>query len=163
MTPGELTHIDLWGKYSIHSIQGNYYYVVLVDNNSHWITINYLKEKNQATRYIKNYQMQKLQRLACLAIVGGMKSMPTDLLNAHTGLHPIELTLLRICHRATIRLCTLPTSHPLHAVTQSAFRSPPQKHHEPISYALQIFELNPHKFEMIAPNTTPPTYTPKFR
>jgi len=55
------------------------------------------------------------------------------------------------------------TSHPLHAVTQSAYRAPPQKHCEPISYALQIFELNPHKFETIAPNTTPPMYTPKFK
>ena len=55
MAPSELTHIDLWGKYSIRSIQGNYYYVVLVDDNSHWVTVNYLKEKNHAARYIKNY------------------------------------------------------------------------------------------------------------
>jgi len=53
--PGDLTHIDLWGKYAIRSIHGNYYYVVLVDDNSRWITIHYLKEKNQAAKYIKNY------------------------------------------------------------------------------------------------------------
>ena len=53
--PGELTHIDLWGKYAVRSIQGNYYYVVLVDDASRRVAVHYLKEKNQAARYIKNY------------------------------------------------------------------------------------------------------------
>ncbi|KAF9460598.1 hypothetical protein BDZ94DRAFT_1141706, partial [Collybia nuda] len=30
--PGELTHMDLWGKYSIASINGNQYYIVFVDD-----------------------------------------------------------------------------------------------------------------------------------
>jgi len=45
--PGELTHINLWGKYSICSIQGNYYYVVLVDNQNRKpkaIRVNHRKE-----------------------------------------------------------------------------------------------------------------------
>jgi len=50
--------------------------------------------------------MMKLQRFASLAIVGRMKSTPTDLLDVHAGLLPIELTLLCICHRAAVRLCT---------------------------------------------------------
>jgi len=29
---GDLTHIDLWGKYAIRSINGNQYYIVLVDD-----------------------------------------------------------------------------------------------------------------------------------
>ena len=29
---GDLTHIDLWGKYTIRSVNGNQYYIVLVDN-----------------------------------------------------------------------------------------------------------------------------------
>jgi hypothetical protein len=29
---GELTHIDMWGKYHIASIQGNQYYIVYVDD-----------------------------------------------------------------------------------------------------------------------------------
>ena len=32
--PGELTHIDLWGKYALCSLQGNQYYIVFVDNAS---------------------------------------------------------------------------------------------------------------------------------
>ena len=37
--------------------------------------------------------MNKLQRMASLGIMGGMKLTPTDLLDAHTGLLPIDLTL----------------------------------------------------------------------
>ena len=31
---GELTHIDLWGKYDIKSINGHQYYILLVDEVS---------------------------------------------------------------------------------------------------------------------------------
>ena len=68
-------------------------------------------------------QMTKLQRLASLAIVGGMKSTPTDLLDAHAGLFPIKLTLLHICHRAAVQLCTLPAMHPLHPLVKATHRS----------------------------------------
>ena len=43
---GDLTHIDLWGKYSIKSINGNYYYVVMVDDAQRYIWVEFLKEKN---------------------------------------------------------------------------------------------------------------------
>ena len=69
------------------------------------------------------YQMIKLQRLASLAIVGGMKSTLTDLLDVHAGLLPVKLMLLCICHRATVRLCTLPDTHPLHPLVWASHRS----------------------------------------
>jgi len=52
---GELTHIDLWGKYSIHSLQEQQYYIVFVDDAAQWIGVDFLKEKNQAGRMVKNY------------------------------------------------------------------------------------------------------------
>ena len=103
-------------------------------------------------------QMGKLQRLASLSIVGGMKSTPTDLLDAHAGLLPIELTLLCYCHRATIRLCTLPPVHPLHPLVRATHQSHNGKHQDPIKAALRIFELDPHKFETVTPDITPPAY-----
>jgi hypothetical protein len=30
----QLTHIDLWGKYPVNSIQGHQYYILFVDNYS---------------------------------------------------------------------------------------------------------------------------------
>ena len=102
--------------------------------------------------------MGKLQRLASLSIIGGMQSMLTDLLDAHAGLLPIELTLLCFCHRATIRLCTLPPTHLLHPLVHAARQSHNKKHQDSIKTALRIFELDPCKFETVTPDVTPPTY-----
>jgi hypothetical protein len=38
MHPGDLTHIDIWGKYNVASINGCQYYLLMVDNTSQFIT-----------------------------------------------------------------------------------------------------------------------------
>jgi hypothetical protein len=40
---GELTHVDLWGKYDIKSIHGNQYYLLLIDDAARHITVEFLK------------------------------------------------------------------------------------------------------------------------
>jgi hypothetical protein len=52
---GELTHIDLWGKYDVKSIHSNLYYLLLIDNASHYTTVEFLKTKSQATQKIQDY------------------------------------------------------------------------------------------------------------
>jgi hypothetical protein len=52
---GDLTHIDLWGKYAIRSINGSQYYIILVDDTQRHITVEFLKEKNQASQAVMNY------------------------------------------------------------------------------------------------------------
>ena len=53
--PGELTHADLWGKYDIASINGCYYYLLLIDDATRYITVYFLKSKDRATLQTKNY------------------------------------------------------------------------------------------------------------
>jgi hypothetical protein len=55
---GELTHIDLWGKYNITSINGSYYYLLMVDNAARYNTIVSLKSKDQAAQHVINYLTQ---------------------------------------------------------------------------------------------------------
>ena len=55
--PGELTHIDLWGKYCVESINGNQYYIVFVDDAGWFTTVNFLKAKSEAVQKVKNYLM----------------------------------------------------------------------------------------------------------
>ena len=50
--PGELTHIDLWGKYEVTSINGHQYYIVLVDDASRFVTVDFLKGKDQAAQIV---------------------------------------------------------------------------------------------------------------
>ena len=109
------------------------------------------------------WQMTKLQRMASLGIVGGMRSTLTDLLDAHTGLLPIDLTLFWICHRAAVRLCSLPPSHPLHSIVWAAHLSQNKKHINLIKSTLRIFKLDPQKFEMISPDTTPLEHLAKIK
>jgi GAG-pre-integrase domain len=51
-TIGILTHIDLWGKYQIQSIHGNQYYILFVDDYTRYVTVQFLKGKNQAVQHI---------------------------------------------------------------------------------------------------------------
>jgi len=52
---GELTHMDLWGKYDVASIHRNQYYLLLIDDAARYITVEFLKTKDQAAQKIKNY------------------------------------------------------------------------------------------------------------
>jgi ribonuclease HI/endonuclease/exonuclease/phosphatase family metal-dependent hydrolase len=93
--------------------------------------------------------LQKTQRIATLAITGTLRSAPTDLIDAHAGLLPMELALLKACHRATVRMITLPNAHPLHRIITRAKRDPPEKHLSPIDQLLKILKLRNKKLETI--------------
>ena len=53
--PGELTHIDLWGKYDIASINKNQYYILFVNDATRYITVRFLKRKTEAVQQVQNY------------------------------------------------------------------------------------------------------------
>ena len=53
--PGDLTHIDLWGKYDTTSINGNRYFLLMVDDSTRFITTEFIKEKKEAAQKVKNY------------------------------------------------------------------------------------------------------------
>ena len=53
--PGELTHVDVWGKYDVASINGHSYYLLLVDDALRYITVQFLESKDQAAQKIMNY------------------------------------------------------------------------------------------------------------
>jgi len=48
--PGELTHINMWGKYRISSINRNQYYVVFVDDHGGFTSLDFTKLKEQASK-----------------------------------------------------------------------------------------------------------------
>ena len=95
--------------------------------------------------------LEKTQHLAMTAITGTMRSAPTDLLDAHAGLLPMELALKKACYRAILRTLTLPQSHPLHRIIRKAKRHPPEKHLGPLDELIRIFKLRNINFETIDP------------
>ncbi|PPQ93503.1 hypothetical protein CVT25_005244 [Psilocybe cyanescens] len=108
-------------------------------------------------------QLTQIQRKAALAIAGGLRSTPNELIDAHAGILPMELTLLKICHRATVRMATLPEQHPLHTTIRSTKQiTPNTRYKTPIENLLRIFEIDPNRFEIIYPARTSPTYHAPF-
>jgi ribonuclease HI len=81
--------------------------------------------------------------------MGTLRSSPTDLIDAHAGLLPMELTLRKACHRAMIHSLSLPDSHPLHKIIKRAKRHPPEKNLGPLDQLLKIFKLRNTTFEYI--------------
>jgi hypothetical protein len=53
--PGELTHIDVWGKYDTVSIGGYQYYILLVDDGARYVTVHFLKKKDEASSKVMEY------------------------------------------------------------------------------------------------------------
>lgn len=84
---------------------------------------------------------QKAQRAATLAITGALRTTPTEMLDAHAGILPMDLALRKICFRSTLRLLTLPDTHPLRNVVEKAKRAQVSSHAGPIDYLLDFCEL----------------------
>ena len=53
--PGELMHIDLWGKYMIRSINGNQYYLLFVYDAKRFATVECIKKKSDTGQLVINY------------------------------------------------------------------------------------------------------------
>jgi hypothetical protein len=53
--PGELTHINIWGKCQTVSIYGNQYYICFVDDYAWHVHLWFLKLKTEAIQKIKDY------------------------------------------------------------------------------------------------------------
>ena len=88
---------------------------------------------------------------ATTAITGTLRSAPTDLIDVHAGLLPMELVLMKACHRVMTRMLTLPNSHPLHNIIRKAKRDPPDKHCSPLDQLLKIFKMRNLTLKTIDP------------
>jgi len=56
-SPRKLTHIDIWGKFLVTSIDGYQYFIAFVDDYSQYMTTEGLKNKSEAAQKVKNYIM----------------------------------------------------------------------------------------------------------
>jgi len=107
------------------------------------------KRNTGSVRALKEFQ--KLQRIATLDITGALRTSPTDLLDLHAGLLPMDLLLKKICHRSSVRLCTLPSSNLASQQLNHYMRHPAKKFITNTQHMLNIFDLNPKRIEKITP------------
>ena len=106
-----------------------------------------------------------MQRIAALAITGTLRSTPNDFVDIHAGILPMELALIKACHNAIVRSLTLPDTHPLHQVIQTAKLHPPIKHLSPtsINILLKQFQLRNIRIETIFSAASIPRQPTRFK
>jgi hypothetical protein len=63
-------------------------------------------------------KLTSIQRAGAIAITGGFRTSPTDSLDTHAAILPIELRIEKACHNALTRMAALPKKHPLHVLVK---------------------------------------------
>jgi hypothetical protein len=69
-------------------------------------------------------ELEKVQRIAALAINRVLCSTASDTLDVHANLMPVDLMLEKVCHRGLGCVCTLPDTHPLHQLVRDYSDNP---------------------------------------
>jgi hypothetical protein len=75
-----------------------------------------------------------------------MRKTAGDTLEAHANIFPTHLLLIKTCLNATLRLASLPLTHPLYVPTQRAASRKNPRHPSPLHH----FQLTPNSIEAIA-------------
>ena len=95
---------------------------------------------------------------AALATTGVLRTTPTDLLDAHAGLLPMDLLLKKICFRALTCICSLPQSNPVALQALKYHAHPAKRHITNIQHLLKLFQIDLLSLEDIPVTTKPPSY-----
>ena len=75
--------------------------------------------------------IKKLASVQCtgvLAVMGGFQTSPTDALDTHTALLPLDLKIKKACHDVITRITTLPQEHPLHNLVRKSAKQQVKRH-----------------------------------
>src|SRR5258707_4238785 len=90
------------------------------------------------------------QRAGTIAIMGALRTSPTETLDACAFTIPADLLVEKWCHKAAICLAMLPPKHPLHKPVKVSARKNTKRHKAPLNNLMQIFELDPKAIEKIS-------------
>ena len=98
--------------------------------------------------------LEKIQRMATLAITGTLRSSPNNYVDVHANVLPMDLALLKACHNAIVRYLTLPSTNPVHQIIRNAKRNPPTRHPSPLDNLIKLLSLTTSTLETIYPAIT---------
>jgi ribonuclease HI len=107
-------------------------------------------------------RMQRVLRRGLVAASGALKGTPTDVLEAHLNVMPLDLHLEQLRHRALARVASLPKTHPLHAHARAAYARPRADHESALHALFRRYRVNPNLLETVDVVRQPPYWTPPF-
>jgi ribonuclease HI len=94
-------------------------------------------------------QITTIQRSGAIAITGALRTSPTDALDVSSFLLPAKLTIEKWCHRAAVRLATLPPEHPLYKPVGSSKSRYIRRHRSPLHTLFKLANFDPKRIEKI--------------
>jgi ribonuclease HI len=94
-------------------------------------------------------QLATTQRAGALAITGGLRTSPTDALDATTHLLPAELTLDNWVHKATVRMLMLLPGHPLFKTVTNKTTCKSKRHKSPLNFLMAKYGYDTKHIEKI--------------
>ena len=103
--------------------------------------------KKKPTNKRFTMRLSTIQRAGTLAIVGGLRTSPTDTLCAHADILPSHLELDKACHKAAVRMATLPHSHPVTKMYRSSNKRKVKRHKSPLHHLSNAFKAAHEDFE----------------
>lgn len=102
-------------------------------------------------------KLEKVQRMALLQVTGALRTTPTDLLEIHAEIPPINMKIREMCQRAALRLATLPKTHPLYFPVRQAYTFFVRRHKSPMHFVMRCLERHPREIEEVHPIRRHPT------
>ena len=106
-------------------------------------------ESKQTSNKRFTMRLSSIQRAGTLAIVGGLRTSPTDTLCVHANVLPAHLELDKTCHRAAVRMATLPHSHPVTKLYRRAAKHRVKHHKSPLHHLTHAFKAAHAEFKTI--------------
>ena len=120
-----------------------------------------LAHKTKGSMSITN-KLQSVQCKVAISIMGGLSTTAGDILDTHAYILPVDLLFCKLLFWAALRLCSLPTAHPLCPLVKSAARRKVKHHRSPIHHLINFAGLNPREVKTISPVRRSPGYNPVF-
>jgi ribonuclease HI len=94
-------------------------------------------------------RLSTIQRAGTLAVVGGLRTSPSDALCMHADILPTHLELDKLYHQAAARMATLPHSHPIMKIFQKSSKCRVKRHRAPLHQLTSAYNLTHEDFETI--------------
>ena len=116
-----------------------------------WAPPAYKKEQGTKPTANKRFttRLASIQRSGTLAIVGGLRTSPTDTLCVHADVLPAHLELDKACHKAAVRMATLPHSHPIAKLYLKASKHNVKRHKSPLHNLAAAYEIAHGDYETL--------------
>jgi ribonuclease HI len=116
-----------------------------------WAPPTYVKKHKAKPLANKRFTMclSSIQRAGTLAVVGGLRTSPTDALCAHADILAVQLELDKSCHRAAARMAMLLHTHPITKLYCRSAKHKVKQHKSPLHFLSLAFEAAHNKYKMI--------------